>query len=106
MFDASIKNNQTVEVSVSFEKLSGQVIPAEEISDVVWRSSDDNLLLVVAVDGSPLSAVASAVGSIGNASITVDAMYQGSMIGGSALVEVTESGIFIAKFTFGTPVDQ
>lgn len=104
--DVSIKNNQKVEVSVSFEKLSGEVIAPELISEVVWSSSDENTLLVVAVDGAPLSAVASAVGPLGSASIVVNAVYEGSPIGGSALVEVTESGIFVAKFTFGTPVDQ
>jgi len=104
--DATIKNNQQVDVSVSFETLSGVVIDPQLITNVVWNSSEIDLFEVIQSPDVPLNATIVASGSVGSGAVRVFATYEGFTITGEAIVEVTESGVFTAKFTFGTPVDQ
>ena len=72
-----------------------------------WLSSDATILTVVAAaDG--LSAVATAVGAIGTASITVSGTPTGasSPISGSAQVQVTAAAAASLVIQFGTPATQ
>lgn len=109
---AQISNIQDVDVSVAFENNAGAAVA---VRNIAWGSLDQTIV-TVAVDATDSSkAVVSAAGNVGSTKIFVDAEYvvagaDGAEIvhpvHGEADVDVTDSGVVFANFTFGDPRNQ
>jgi len=97
--------DQEVPVSVAFTDDHGNDALVDGIP--VWASSDDTIMMVVAADDG-MSAVASAVGPVGQAqlSVTADAdMGSGTTnVMGLLDIQVVAGDALVAVVTAGTPV--
>lgn len=109
---AQITNIQDVDVTVSFENNAGLAV---SVRNIVWGSQDETLVTVTADTVDAAKAVVSASGNVGATKIFVDAEYvvagaDGAEVvypvHGEADVEVADSGVVFASFTFGEPRNQ
>lgn len=109
---AQITNIQDIDVTVSFENNAGAAV---SVRNIVWGSQDVAIATVAADAADASKAVVSASGNVGATKIFVDAEYvvagaDGAEIvhpvHGEADIEVTDSGVVFANFTFGEPRNQ